>query len=78
MNVKYIKISRKCRHHVYHDLGAAVGCFFCKRADDHNKYNKISPEEVLISQIFQDGRVIKRIANHSSNYKGKPPHYNRS
>lgn len=77
MNVKYIKLSRKCKYHDALYLGIAEKCHYCKRAEAHNRYQKISPEEILLGEIFGDGRFIRRVVKHSPNYKGKRPIRNR-
>ena len=74
MNVKYIKLSRKCKKHKNLWSGACDGCFYCKRAMAHNKLQVISPEEVLLGEIFGDGRFVMRaVKKQNPNYKGKRP-----
>jgi hypothetical protein len=73
MSKEYIRLNKKCKHHDYTDSGIVEGCYFCKRSSDYSKYKKVLPEELLINQIFKEGRFIERVVKHKHkpNYKGK-------
>lgn len=74
MNVKYIRLSRKCRHHTNFWSGASDGCFYCKRAVAHNKKQtqSMTPEEALLNEIFSKDRFMVRTSKKKNpNYKGK-------
>lgn len=75
MNVKYIKLSRKCRHHTNFRSGVSDGCFYCKRAVAHNKKQtqNMTLEEVLLNEIFNKDRFIIRTSKKNPDYKGKRP-----
>jgi len=76
MNVKYIKLSRKCRHHTIFWSGASDGCFYCKRALTHNKtqLQNMSPEDILSLELFSKDRfIVHRDKKKNPNYKGKRP-----
>jgi len=74
MNIKYIKLSRKCKNHTNLWSGAHSGCHYCMRALAHNL--KLSPEESLLNDIFGESRFVRRIKTYcktkkNPNYKGK-------
>jgi hypothetical protein len=74
MNVKYIKLSRKCKYHTNLWSGSSSGCYYCRRALAHNKLQKLSPEDALLNDIFGGGRFVMIVSKEKNpNYKGKRP-----
>lgn len=78
MNVKYIRLSRKCKNHTNLWSGSYSGCYYCKRALAHNKLQKLSPEDALLNDIFGGSRFVMSVKKQKNpNYKGKRPLQNR-
>lgn len=72
--MKYVKYSKKCRQHTNFREGIIKNCHYCRRASAHNSNIKISPEESLLRDIFNntDSRFYK-ITTKSKKYKGHRP-----